>query len=173
MSPSDFSSADCQDESGRRGTKLYYSFPWGKEPIETLWNLGDQELLHMHPGNEATIQGRDGRRNVVPCVLSVTGDLDLGTLAYLYDSFQLAENFSRNKNLQRKVLKLHPCLAPIKVALDVGKGPTVELRQVCQGLLKELLENGISVWPGYSETMHSSLEQLHSNTWLVQVEPWV
>ncbi|XP_029402040.1 DNA polymerase subunit gamma-2, mitochondrial isoform X2 [Mus pahari] len=116
MSPSNFSSADCQDELGRKGSKLYYSFPWGKEPIETLWNLGDQELLHMYPGNMSTIQ----------------------------------------------VLKLHPCLAPIKVALDVGKGPTVELRQVCQGLLNELLENGISVWPGYSETLHSSLEQLHS-----------
>ncbi|XP_055448377.1 DNA polymerase subunit gamma-2, mitochondrial isoform X1 [Psammomys obesus] len=163
MSPSDFSSADCQDEAGRKGNKLYYSFPWGKEPIETLWNLGDQELLQMYPGNVSTIQGRDGRKNVVPCVLSVSGDLDLGVLAYLCDSFQLTENsFARKKSLQRKVLKLHPCLAPVKVALDVGKGPTVELRQVCQGLLNELRENGVSVWPGYLETMHSSLEQLFS-----------
>ncbi|XP_055448378.1 DNA polymerase subunit gamma-2, mitochondrial isoform X2 [Psammomys obesus] len=108
-------------------------------------------------------KGRDGRKNVVPCVLSVSGDLDLGVLAYLCDSFQLTENsFARKKSLQRKVLKLHPCLAPVKVALDVGKGPTVELRQVCQGLLNELRENGVSVWPGYLETMHSSLEQLFS-----------
>ena len=56
MSPSNFSSADCQDELGRKGSKLYYSFPWGKEPIETLWNLGDQELLHTYPGNVSTIQ---------------------------------------------------------------------------------------------------------------------
>ncbi|XP_051014872.1 DNA polymerase subunit gamma-2, mitochondrial [Acomys russatus] len=163
MSPSNFSSADCQDEAGRKGSKLYYGFPWGREPIETLWNLGDQELLHMYPGSVSAIQGRDGRRTMVPCVLSVNGDLDLGVLAYLYDSFQLTENsFARKKSLQRKVLKLHPCLAPVKVALDVGKGPTLELRQVCQGLLKELLANGISVWPGYLETMPSSLEQLYS-----------
>ncbi|XP_052611892.1 DNA polymerase subunit gamma-2, mitochondrial isoform X3 [Peromyscus californicus insignis] len=116
MSPSNFSSTDCQDEAGRKGSKLYYSFPWGKEPIETLWNLGDQELLHMYPGSVSTLQ----------------------------------------------VLKLHPCLAPVKVALDVGKGPTAELRQVCQGLRNELLENGISVWPGYLETVQSSLEQLYS-----------
>lgn len=51
MSPSNFTSSDCQDEEGRKGNKLYYSFPWGKESIETLWNLGDQELLHMYPGN--------------------------------------------------------------------------------------------------------------------------
>ncbi|XP_063098501.1 DNA polymerase subunit gamma-2, mitochondrial isoform X2 [Cavia porcellus] len=89
MSPSNFSSSDCQDEEGRKGNRLYYSFPWGKEPIEVIWNLGDKELLHMHPGD---------------------------------------------------VSKLH----------------------VCQGLFNELLENGISVWPGYLETVQSSLEQLYS-----------
>ncbi|OWK14489.1 POLG2 [Cervus elaphus hippelaphus] len=183
VSPSNFSSGDCQDEAGRKGNKLYYNFPWGKEPIETLWNLGDHELLHTYPGSVAQLHGRDGRKNVVPSVLSINGDLDRGMLAYLYDSFQLTENsFTRKKDLHRKVLKLHPCLAPIKVALDVGRGPTVELRQsntssyfslfhiqsfcifpqVCQGLFNELLENGISVWPGYLETVQSSLEQLYS-----------
>ncbi|XP_047613736.1 DNA polymerase subunit gamma-2, mitochondrial [Phacochoerus africanus] len=163
MSPSNFSSSDCQDEAGRKGNKLYYNFPWGKEPIETLWNLGDQELLHKYPENVAQLHGRDGRKSVVPSVLSINGDLDQGMLAYLYDSFQLTENsFTRKKDLHRKVLKLHPCLAPIKVALDVGRGPTVELRQVCQGLFNELLENGISVWPGYMETVQSSLEQLYA-----------
>ncbi|XP_041579950.1 DNA polymerase subunit gamma-2, mitochondrial isoform X2 [Vulpes lagopus] len=163
VSPSNFSSSDCQDEEGRKGNQLYYNFPWGKEPIETLWNLGDHELLHMYPGNESQLHGRDGRKNVVPYVLSINGNLDRGVLAYLYDSFQLTENsFTRKKNLHRKVLKLHPCLAPVKVALDVGRGPTVELRQVCQGLFNELLENGISVWPGYMETVQSSLEQLYS-----------
>ncbi|XP_044936846.1 DNA polymerase subunit gamma-2, mitochondrial isoform X6 [Mustela putorius furo] len=89
MSPSNFSSSDCQDQEGRKGNQLYYNFPWGKEPIETLWNLGDRELLHTCPGNES---------------------------------------------------QLH----------------------VCQGLFNELLENGISVWPGYMETVQSSLEQLYS-----------
>ncbi|XP_021569269.1 DNA polymerase subunit gamma-2, mitochondrial [Carlito syrichta] len=117
----------------------------------------------MYPGNTSKLHGRDGRKNVVPCVLSISGDLDQGVLAYLYDSFQLtASAFMRNDGLHRKVLKLHPCLAPVKVALDVGRGPTVELRQVCQGLFNELLESGISVWPGYLETVQFSLEQLYS-----------
>ncbi|KAM6163482.1 DNA polymerase subunit gamma-2 [Rhynchocyon petersi] len=163
VSPSNFSSSECQDEEGRKGNQLYYSFPWGKEPVETLWNLGDRELLHTSPGNASRLQGRDGRKNMVPCVLSISGDLDRGLLAYLYDSLQLTESsFTRKKQLHRKVLKLHPCLAPLKVAVDVGRGPTVELRQVCQGLFNELLENGISVWPGYLETVQSSLEQLYS-----------
>lgn len=29
-----------------------------------------------------------------------------------------------------QVLKLHPVLAPVKVALDIGRGATMELRQV-------------------------------------------
>ncbi|KAF2976583.1 hypothetical protein EK904_011383, partial [Melospiza melodia maxima] len=107
--------------------------------------------------------GRDGRRNVIPHVLCVNGNLDRGVLAYLFDSLQVVENpLTAKKNSQRKVLKLHPCLAPLKVALDVGKGPTTELRQVCQGLFNELTENGISVWPGYLETVHVSLEHLYT-----------
>ncbi|XP_054702714.1 DNA polymerase subunit gamma-2, mitochondrial isoform X1 [Grus americana] len=161
--PSNFSSSDFQDEEGRRGFKLHYSFPWGTETVETLKNLGDTELLQMYPGDSSKLLGRDGRKNVIPHVLSVSGNLDRGALAYLFDSLQLAENpLTKKKNSQRKVLKLHPCLAPLKVALDVGKGPTTELRQVCQGLFNELSENRISVWPGYLETVQVSLEQLYT-----------
>ncbi|NXD20349.1 DPOG2 polymerase, partial [Spelaeornis formosus] len=163
VGPSNFSSSDFQDEEGRRGFKLHYSFPWGPETIETLKNLGDSELLQAYPGERLNLLGRDGRKNVIPHVLSMSGNLDRGVLAYLFDSLQLVENpLTAKKNSQRKVLKLHPCLAPLKVALDVGKGPTTELRQVCQGLFKELTENGISVWPGYLETVHVSLEHLYA-----------
>ncbi|NXC17883.1 DPOG2 polymerase, partial [Corythaeola cristata] len=163
VGPSNFSSSDFQDEEGRRGFNLLYNFPWGTETIETLKNLGDTELLQMYPGDSSKLLGRDGRKNVIPHVLSVSGNLDRGTLAYLFDSLQLAENpLTKKKNSQRKVLKLHPCLAPLKVALDVGKGPTTELRQVCQGLFNELSENRISVWPGYLETVQVSLEQLYT-----------
>ncbi|XP_055582975.1 DNA polymerase subunit gamma-2, mitochondrial [Falco cherrug] len=163
VGPSNFSSTDFQDEEGRKGFHLHYSFPWGTETIETLTNLGDTELLQMYPGDSSKLLGRDGRKNVIPHVLSVSGNLDRGVLAYLFDSLQLAENpLTKKKNSQRKVLKLHPCLAPLKVALDVGKGPTTELRQVCQGLFNELSENRISVWPGYLETVQVSLEQLYT-----------
>ncbi|KAM6471697.1 DNA polymerase subunit gamma-2 [Liasis olivaceus] len=162
ISPSNFSSSS-HNEEGRRGNNLYYNFPWGKETIETLRILGDNELLQMYPGRVSRLHGRDGRKHVVPHIISVSGNLDSGVLAYLCDSMQVAENgLTKKKAPQRKVLKLHPCLAPIRVALDVGRGPAIELRQVCQGLFKELLENGISVWPGYLETMQSSLEQLYT-----------
>ncbi|KFP84572.1 hypothetical protein N310_03484, partial [Acanthisitta chloris] len=163
VAPSNFSSSDFQDAEGRRGFNLHYNFPWGTETIETLKNHGDTELLEMYPGDSSRLLGRDGRKNVIPHVLSVNGDLDRGVLAYLFDSLQLSENpLTKKSSSQRKVLKLHPCLAPLKVALDVGKGPTTELRQVCQGLFNELTESRISVWPGYLETVQVSLEQLYT-----------
>ncbi|XP_005993792.1 DNA polymerase subunit gamma-2 isoform X2 [Latimeria chalumnae] len=114
IGPSNFTSSDYEDE-GQKGTALYYNFPWGKEPIENLQNLGDKELLQVYQGNKAKLH----------------------------------------------VLKLHPSLAPVKVAMNVGRGPTLELRQICQGLFYELLEKGITVWPGHLETMQIPLEQLY------------
>lgn len=80
----------------------------------------------------------------------------------LISAEHLSGEIHEQLDLDSWVLKLHPCLAPIKVALDMGRGPTVELRQICQGLFNEFLESGISVWPGYLETAQSSLEQLYS-----------
>ncbi|KAG9350411.1 hypothetical protein JZ751_026771 [Albula glossodonta] len=165
LGPSSFSCSDVADgEEGERvarGVKILYHFPWGSETLETLWNLGDVELLQTHRGSRAKLQCRDGRKSVVPHIISVCGNIDHGVLAYLHNSLQeMKKTDSKQRLLKRKVLKLHPSLAPVKVALDMGRGPTMELRQVCEGLLQELLEGGISTWPGYLETMQSSMEQL-------------
>ncbi|KAL1006055.1 hypothetical protein UPYG_G00067280 [Umbra pygmaea] len=164
--PSDFSCSDVAEEAlgngATRGVNIVYSFPWGLEPLETLWSLGDAELLQTHKGTRPKLQCRDGRKSVVPHVISVTGNIERGVLAYLYNSLQQVKKIDSKQRLkQRKVLKLHPILAPVKVALDMGRGATVELRQVCEGMLKEFLEGGISVWPGYLETMPTSMEQLN------------
>lgn len=104
-------------------------------------------------------QSRDGRKSV-PHVVSVSGNMDRGVMAFLSNSLQqLIREDGKKRQQQRKVmllhissdacsylffffchyltsyllfqvLKLHPVLAPVKVALDIGKGATVELRQV-------------------------------------------
>ncbi|XP_036400224.1 DNA polymerase subunit gamma-2, mitochondrial [Megalops cyprinoides] len=166
MGPSSFSSSDIEDgkegEKVSRGVRILYQFPWGAEPLETLCSLGDEELLQLHK-RSSKLQCKDGRKSVVPHVISVCANIDRGVLAYLHNSLQeMKKTDSKRKLHSRKVLKLHPSLAPVKVALDMGRGPTVELRQVCEALLHELLERGISTWPGYLETMQSSMEQLNT-----------
>ncbi|KAM3864724.1 DNA polymerase subunit gamma-2 [Diretmus argenteus] len=160
LGPSDFSSSDVpEDELGveaSRGVRIVYRFPWGQEPLETLYSRGELK------GGVAKLQGRDGRKPVVPHVVSVTGNVDRGVMAYLYNSLQqLKREDGKQKLQQRKVLKLHPVLAPVKVALDMGRGATMELRRVCDGLLQEFLEARISAWPGYLETIPTSLQQLN------------
>ncbi|KAK3557202.1 hypothetical protein QTP70_026138 [Hemibagrus guttatus] len=167
LGPSDFSVCDVQDDelinSASRGAKVLYKFPWGTETLETLWILGDTELLKSHPGNRAELQCRDGKKVVVPHVLSLGANMDRGVLAVLLNSLQDIQKVDNKQRLhQRTVLKLHPTLAPVKVALDMGRGSTSELRQVCEGLLHQLLEVGISVWPGYMDTTQSSMDKLHT-----------
>ncbi|XP_053188387.1 DNA polymerase subunit gamma-2, mitochondrial [Scomber japonicus] len=166
LSPSDFNSSDVPVEelepATSRGVRIIYNFPWGQEPLETLWSRGDTELLQTYKGVRSKLQCRDGRKSV-PHVVSVTGNMDRGLMAFLSNSFQqLKRDDTKQKLKQRKVLKLHPVLAPVKVALDIGRGATVELRQVCEGLLQEFREAKISAWPGYLETMPSSMEQLNA-----------
>lgn len=89
--------------------------------------------------------------------------MDRGMLAFLSNSLQQhKKDNSKQKLQQRRVLKLHPVLAPVKVALDIGKGATVELRQVCEGLAQELMEAKISMWPGYLKTLPTSMELLNA-----------
>uniref|UniRef100_A0A672YN54 Polymerase (DNA directed), gamma 2, accessory subunit n=1 Tax=Sphaeramia orbicularis TaxID=375764 RepID=A0A672YN54_9TELE len=166
LSPSDFSSSDIPEqeleEVASRGVKITYNFPWGVDTLETLWSRGDAELLQMHNGVRSKLQCRDGRKSV-PHVVSVTGNMDRGVMAFLSNSLQkLRREDSKQRLHQRTVLKLHPVLAPVKVALDISRGATMELRQVCEGLLLELLEAEISAWPGYLETTPTSMEQLNA-----------
>ncbi|XP_040891195.1 DNA polymerase subunit gamma-2, mitochondrial [Toxotes jaculatrix] len=166
LSPSDFSSSDVPEEElvevASRGVRITYSFPWGQEPLEMLWSRGDAELLQTHRGARSKLQLQNGRKSI-PHILSVTGNMDRGVMAFLSNSLQLLKREDSKQRLhQRKVLKLHPVLAPVKVALDIGRGATMELRQVCEGLLQEFMEAKISAWPGYLETMPTSMEQLNA-----------
>ncbi|KAM4030452.1 DNA polymerase subunit gamma-2 isoform 1-T3 [Anomaloglossus baeobatrachus] len=159
--PSGFSCSDGQDADGAKTLQINYRYPWGPEPVETLHTLDDSALTQMHAGAGTKLHGRDGRRSVVPHAVWLSSDLDRGLLAYLADALHLVEDAPlRGREPQRTVLKIHPALAPVMVALDLGKGPTVDLRLVCRGLESELRGSGISVWPGYLDALQTPMEQL-------------
>ncbi|XP_053309388.1 DNA polymerase subunit gamma-2, mitochondrial isoform X2 [Spea bombifrons] len=102
QSPSRFSAME-QPEGHSRTTRIYYHFPWGKEPIESVCSMDDSALLQMHPGS-TKLHGRDGRKSVTPHVVWVSGDLERGVLACLSDALQPAENLSpQSKDRRREV----------------------------------------------------------------------
>ncbi|KAE8577423.1 hypothetical protein XENTR_v10004566 [Xenopus tropicalis] len=104
-------------------------------------------------------EGQGGKISVIQYEFP-WGRETIETLCSMDDSALLQMHSGSSTKLQ--VLKLHPTLAPIKVAVDMGKGPTGELRLVCQGLSTELREHGVYVWPGYQESLQGSLEQLYT-----------
>lgn len=80
----------------------HYTFKVNKRLLGTVFEV--------HLCGFFSLQGRDGRKNVIPHVLSVSGNLDRGVLAYLFDSLQLAENpLTKKKNSQRKVTFYRKC----------------------------------------------------------------
>lgn len=60
LSPSDFSSSGVAEEEleepASHGVRILYRFPWGQEPLETLWMRGNSELLQMHKGVRSKLQ---------------------------------------------------------------------------------------------------------------------
>lgn len=60
LSPSDFSSVEVPEEEREaavsRGVRIWYRFPWGQKPIETLWLRGNAELLQTHKGAPSKLQ---------------------------------------------------------------------------------------------------------------------
>lgn len=82
----------------------HYTFKVNKRPVETDFEVSLDGCVLFCVSFFSPHQGRDGRKNVIPHVLSVSGNLDRGVLAYLFDSLQLAENpLTKKKNSQRKV----------------------------------------------------------------------
>uniref|UniRef100_A0A8C4NIW2 Polymerase (DNA directed), gamma 2, accessory subunit n=1 Tax=Eptatretus burgeri TaxID=7764 RepID=A0A8C4NIW2_EPTBU len=132
--------------------------PFGLAEIGCCWKQntgGNMRLMKcLHTATYTAGQGRDGRRSIIPHVISTTASLNQGTLALLLDACQ------PRSLLNRSVLRMHPWLAPVKIAVDLVSNPLLELKQLCEGLYRELLDAGLTVWPAYLNTEHLDIEQL-------------
>lgn len=52
------------------------------------------------------LQCRDGRKLVVPHVVSVSGNIDRGVIAYLYNSLQQVKKAEGKQKLQQRKVKI-------------------------------------------------------------------
>jgi glycyl-tRNA synthetase len=92
-----------------------YLFPMGWSELEGIANRGDYDLkAHATTsGRSLTYFDDKTRRHYFPYVIEPSAGADRATLAFLIDAYQEEEVRGR----QRVVLRLHPALAPIKVAI--------------------------------------------------------
>ncbi len=92
-----------------------YLFPMGFSELEGIANRGDFDLkAHTeHSGEKLEYFDQQSKERYVPHVIEPAAGVDRATLAFMVDAYDLEEVEGR----KRTVLRLHPRLAPIKVAV--------------------------------------------------------
>ncbi|MGQ4807815.1 Glycine--tRNA ligase [Candidatus Entotheonellaceae bacterium PAL068K] len=98
---------DCYD--------VEYQFPMGWSELEGIAHRGDYDLKAHAAASGRKLDYFDDktRQRYVPYVIEPAAGADRATLAFLTDAYREEEVRGR----QRVVLRLHPALAPIKVAI--------------------------------------------------------
>lgn len=120
-----------------------YNFPFGWKELGGIHNRGDWDLSRhiKFSGHDFTYRDEAAGESFVPWVIETSAGADRATLAFLCDAYTEIEGgrtttTESNKEME-VVLRLHPALAPIKVAvLPLSKKP--ELTKVAEDLLAKL-----------------------------------
>jgi glycyl-tRNA synthetase len=102
----------CQD--------IEYDYPWGWDELEGVANRTDYDLKKHAEHSKQKLEYFDpvAQKKYVPYVIEPAAGATRGMLVYLLDAYHKEEARSaKGKMEQRVVLKLHPRLAPIKVAV--------------------------------------------------------
>ncbi|HEY8809620.1 MAG TPA: glycine--tRNA ligase, partial [Solirubrobacterales bacterium] len=94
---------------------IEYLFPIGWSELEGIANRGDFDLSQhaKFSGEKLEYFDQQTKERYVPHVIEPAAGADRATLAFLVDSYEVEEVEGR----QRTVLRLHPRLAPVKVAI--------------------------------------------------------
>ncbi len=94
---------------------IEYRFPMGFSELEGIANRGDFDLTQhaKHSGEKLEYFDQQTKDRYVPFVIEPAAGVDRAMLAFLVDAYDTEEVEGR----QRTVLRLHPKLAPVKVAV--------------------------------------------------------
>ncbi len=118
---------------------IEYLFPIGWSELEGIANRGDFDLTQHAKfcGEKLEYFDQQTKERYVPHVIEPAAGADRATLAFLVDSYEVEEVEGR----QRTVLRLHPRLAPVKVAvlpLVSKEGMPEKAREIFQDLRRRL-----------------------------------
>ncbi len=93
-----------------------YNYPWGWDELEGIANRTDFDLkTHQeHSGKDLTFFDEETKTRYLPFVIEPAAGADRATLAFLLDAYD--EEVKENGET-RVVLRFHPLIAPIKVAI--------------------------------------------------------
>ncbi|HEX6667868.1 MAG TPA: glycine--tRNA ligase [Solirubrobacterales bacterium] len=118
---------------------IEYLFPIGWSELEGIADRGDFDLTQHAKFSREKLEYFDQqtKERYVPHVIEPAAGADRATLAFLVDSYEVEEVEGR----QRTVLRLHPRLAPVKVAvlpLVSKEGMPEKAREIFKDLRRRL-----------------------------------
>ena len=99
---------------------IEYRYPWGWGEIQGIANRTDYDLkAHAEAsGQNLTYYDQENDRHIVPYVIEPSAGVDRAVMTFLVDAYTQEEVVSASgKTEKRVVLKLHPEIAPVKVAI--------------------------------------------------------
>ena len=99
----------------KAGADIEYRFPFGWGELEGVADRGDYDLRRHeeYSGEPLTYFDEEKKEHIRPCVVEPSAGIDRAVLAFLTDAY--LEEPDRDE--VRVVLRLHPVLAPYKVAV--------------------------------------------------------
>ena len=104
-------------------TDIEYCFPWGWAELEGIANRTDFDLkMHSeHSGIRLTYFDDSTGKHMTPYVIEPAAGVDRAALAFLVDAYTeeevTSDSAGAGKGDARVVLKFHPSMAPVQVAL--------------------------------------------------------
>lgn len=110
-------------------TDVEYMFPWGWGELEGIANRGDYDLTkHSQSSNkDLTYFDEETNEHITPYVIEPAAGVDRTALVFLLDAYREEPD----KDETRVVLRFHPEVAPIKVAvLPLSKKLADEAKKV-------------------------------------------
>ncbi|MCE7873849.1 glycine--tRNA ligase [bacterium CPR1] len=130
---------------------IEYMFPWGWSELEGIANRTDFDLSqHMKfSGKDLKYFDEETKEHVTPWVIEPSGGVDRAVLAFLVDSYDEDETVTaKGEKDTRVVLRLHPQLAPVQVAVLPLQKNKPELVELSQKLYKSLRLHFLADWDG-------------------------
>ncbi len=128
-------------------TDIEYQFPFMEKPaeLEGIANRADFDLTQHSKFSGQKLSYFDPQTNehIVPYVIEPSAGADRGTLAFLVDAYHEEEVKPGD---MRTVLKFHPDLAPIKVAVLPLLKKRDDIVEVCRNLTHDLKKKTVATY---------------------------
>ena len=112
--------ADELSHYSKATSDLEYLYPWGWGEIQGVANRTDYDLkAHMEAsGQSLTYFDQESGQHIVPYVIEPAAGVDRSVMTFLVDAYTEEDAPTASGGTQTRVLlKLHPDLAPVKVAV--------------------------------------------------------